>query len=120
MNYPHHTTTVGCAHDLDTQGNAHCFDYISHILVRFALCRRPRKVVLAMNERVYTIRKPCGCLVAAAVVTPDRAGKQMSREVSKWIADGENVQQETIKEVRASCFSCEVCKPVTPQQELFL
>ena len=70
-----------------------------------------------MSERTYTIRKPCGCLVAVALVDPSHKDQSIAKEVAKWIAEGENVQQETVERVRTSRFSCEICKD--PQGRLF-
>ena len=65
------------------------------------------------DERTYAIVKPCGCLSAAAVVKHNE--KKIAKEISKWVAAGENVQQVTVDFVRQSKWRCEKCsKPEAP------
>ena len=63
------------------------------------------------KSRNYVVIRPCGCLSAAAHINSNDGGKELLREVSKWIRAGENVQQMSTEDIRSNPWGCEICKP---------
>jgi hypothetical protein len=61
--------------------------------------------------RNYVVVLPCGCLCAAAHIDPEKGGKELLREVAKWLRSGDNVQQMSIDDIRSSSWGCDICKP---------
>jgi hypothetical protein len=65
---------------------------------------------MSEEARNYVVIQPCGCLSAAAHINPNKGGKELLREVSKWIKAGENVQQMSTEEIRSNPWGCEICR----------
>ena len=72
------------------------------------------------NSKTYVSLRPCGCILAAACIHPDQSGKQLAKEVAKWIAAGENVQQVDVEFVRQGRFSCAACRTKAKEDTLTL
>ena len=59
-----------------------------------------------MSERfAYVARRPCGCMIAAAVDDPKYA-KDNAKEISRWIRDGLTIERVSVERVRAEFKSC--------------
>ena len=61
----------------------------------------------------YVARKPCGCIVAATVDTPDMQ-KSNPKQVMKWMRKGLVIDRVTVQHVRESWFGWD-CPHETPQ-----
>lgn len=68
------------------------------------------------TEMNYVARRPCGCIVMAAVVPAPDAPKGLKRDIANEVAacikDGYTIEQVTTEWVRNEArWECEVCNP---------
>jgi hypothetical protein len=60
------------------------------------------------NEFCYVGIKPCGCVTCATVDSPEH-GKDVAKDVSRYIKDGLKVERIPVEEARTRLKRCE-CK----------
>jgi len=61
---------------------------------------------MSEHEFAYVGTKPCGCTVAAMVISPKWA-KDTAREVAKWIRAGYSVDKVSVKDASIKLKACE-------------
>ncbi len=69
----------------------------------------------ADTKPCYVGVKPCGCAVAAIVISAEdktiQNARQMGKEIASWVRDGLTVQTQDVTWVRANLKSCPHAKP---------
>jgi hypothetical protein len=73
----------------------------------------PKEVVYC-----YVGKRPCGCLVAAAVDKPEYT-KDTAKSVAKWMRDGLTIERQTVEYVRANFATCPHKDKKPKQEDLF-
>lgn len=66
----------------------------------------------------YIGRKPCGCVVCAAVDSPQYR-KEVARDIAKWVRSGLTIERVPCSDVRTLPFGC-THKKATARQEALL